>query len=56
MIAGWGAMHPVGRVGRAEEIAALVAFLAGPESMFINGAAITADGGVMAKLGILLPE
>jgi len=56
MIAGWGAMHPVGRVGRADEIAALVAFLAGPESMFINGAAITADGGVMAKLGILLPE
>ncbi len=56
MIAGWGAMHPVGRVGRAEEIAALVAFLAGPESLFINGAAITADGGVMAKLGILLPE
>jgi len=56
MIAGWGAMHPVGRVGRAEEIAGLVAFLAGPESLFINGAAITADGGVMAKLGILLPD
>jgi NAD(P)-dependent dehydrogenase (short-subunit alcohol dehydrogenase family) len=55
MFASWGAMHPVGRVGQAAEIAALVAFLAGPESAFINGTAITADGGVMAKLGIVLP-
>lgn len=56
MIAGWGAMHPVGRVGRAEEIAGLVSYLAGPDAAFINGAAITIDGGVMAKLGIVLPE
>lgn len=56
MITGWGAMHPVGRVGRPEEIAALVSFLAGPEAGFINGAAINIDGGVMAKLGIALPE
>ena len=56
MITGWGAMHPVGRVGRAEEIAGLVSYLAGPDAAFINGAAITIDGGVMAKLGIVLPE
>ncbi len=56
MIAGWGAMHPVGRVGRAEEIAGLASYLAGPDAAFINGAAITIDGGVMAKLGIVLPE
>lgn len=56
MIAGWGEMHPVGRVGRAEEIAGLASYLAGPDAAFINGAAITIDGGVMAKLGIVLPE
>ena len=56
MIAGWGEMHPVGRVGRAEEIAGLASYLAGPDATFINGAAITIDGGVMAKLGIVLPE
>lgn len=56
MIAGWGAMHPVGRVGEPEEIAALASFLASPEAGFINGAAITIDGGMMAKLGIVLPE
>lgn len=56
MIAGWGAMHPVGRVGRPEEIAALITFLCGPDAGFINGADIAIDGGVMAKLGIVLPE
>lgn len=56
MIAAWAAMHPVGRVGRADEIASLASFLSGPEAAFINGTSITADGGVMAKLGILLPD
>jgi NAD(P)-dependent dehydrogenase (short-subunit alcohol dehydrogenase family) len=56
VIDGWGAMHPVGRVGRPEEIAGLVSYLAGPDAAFINGAAITIDGGIMAKLGIVLPE
>ena len=35
----------VGRFGRAEEIAAAVAFLANPESAFINGENLTVDGG-----------
>jgi acetoacetyl-CoA reductase len=36
---------PVGRLGRAEEIAACVAFLARDDSGFITGATITANGG-----------
>ena len=39
---------PLGRYGRADEVAALVAFVAGPESSFINGANLTVDGGVNA--------
>ena len=36
---------PVGRLGKAEEIAACVAFLAGPDAGFITGATLTANGG-----------
>jgi NAD(P)-dependent dehydrogenase (short-subunit alcohol dehydrogenase family) len=52
----WGRAHPVGRLGRAEEVAELVAFLASDKARFITGAEIKIDGGVMAKLGIVLPE
>jgi 3-oxoacyl-[acyl-carrier protein] reductase len=33
------------RYGRADEVAALVAFVAGPESSYITGANLTVDGG-----------
>ena len=36
------------RYGRVEEIAALAAFVAGPESGFITGASLTIDGGTNA--------
>jgi len=36
------------RYGRAEEIAAMVAFVAGPESSYITGANLTVDGGMNA--------
>ena len=39
---------PLGRYGRADEVAALVAFVAGPESSYINGANLTVDGGTNA--------
>lgn len=39
---------PVGRYGTGGDIAALVAFLAGPEAGFITGASILADGGFTA--------
>lgn len=37
--------HPIGRVGQAEEIAALVTFLASDEARWITGATYSIDGG-----------
>ncbi len=56
LIADWGGMHPLGRVGTAAEVAELVAFLAGPRSSFITGAEVKVDGGMMAALGVVLPD
>ena len=39
---------PVGRVGRPEDIANLVAFLAGEQSGFVSGQVIYAAGGPKA--------
>jgi 3-oxoacyl-[acyl-carrier protein] reductase len=36
------------RYGSVEEIAAMVAFVAGPESSYITGANLTVDGGIIA--------
>jgi NAD(P)-dependent dehydrogenase (short-subunit alcohol dehydrogenase family) len=44
------AFHPAGRVGRVEDIAALTAFLVGPDSGFITGAEFVVDGGVTRKM------
>jgi 3-oxoacyl-[acyl-carrier protein] reductase len=38
----------IGRMGRDTEVASLVAYLAGPESSFVTGAALTIDGGYLA--------
>jgi NAD(P)-dependent dehydrogenase (short-subunit alcohol dehydrogenase family) len=46
--------HPAGRVGRAEDIAGLAAFLVGPESGFMTGAEFVVDGGVTRKM--IYPE
>ena len=56
IIAVWGRMHPIGRVGRIEEVAELIAFLAGPRSSFCTGGEYKVDGGLMAKIGVVLPE
>lgn len=42
--------HPVGRVGRGEDIAGLVSFLAGPDAGFITGQTLVADGGMTTKM------
>ncbi len=47
-----GKIHPVGRTGAPEEVAALAAFLAAPESGFITGQVYTVDGGRMAQLSL----
>jgi 3-oxoacyl-[acyl-carrier protein] reductase len=41
---------PVGRMGSAEEIAAVVAFLSSERASFVTGAAWAVDGGVSARL------
>ena len=46
------AVHPIGRVGEADEIASTVLFLASDEASFITGAAIVVDGGLTAHTGL----
>ncbi len=40
--------YPLGRVGRPEEVAAVVAFVASDESSFVSGASWLVDGGFCA--------
>lgn len=48
--------YPVGRVGRPEDIAAAVAFMAADEAGFVNGANLVVDGGLTAGIGPLMRE
>lgn len=45
---GQRALTALGRYGRAEEVAAMVAFLAGPGGAYVTGAQIAVDGGTNA--------
>jgi meso-butanediol dehydrogenase/(S,S)-butanediol dehydrogenase/diacetyl reductase len=48
----YAAAHPQRRLGTAEEVAALVAFLASDDSAHISGAAIPIDGGISARRAV----
>ena len=45
----WGAVTPLGRVGRPEDIARTVRFLASDDSAFITGQTIWVDGGLFTQ-------
>ncbi len=42
----WGQHHPIGRIATAEEIAKVALFLWSPDSNFMVGQAVVADGGL----------
>jgi NAD(P)-dependent dehydrogenase (short-subunit alcohol dehydrogenase family) len=44
------AQHPVGRVGRPEDVAAACVFLASPEAGFITGTNLVVDGGMTVRM------
>ena len=45
---GFNAFHPIGRVGRPEDIAKTISFLLGDDSSWVTGAIWDIDGGVIA--------
>ena len=47
--AGLVALHPIGRLGRSEEVAELVIWLSSDKASFVTGAYYPVDGGYLAK-------
>ena len=47
-VAQWARAVPLGRLGSAEEVAAVVAFLASPAASYVTGTTVLVDGGADA--------
>ena len=56
VVADWGRLHPLGRIISAEEVAELVAFLASDRAAAITGGEVRIDGGLLARIGVVLPD
>ncbi|MDQ6795399.1 MAG: glucose 1-dehydrogenase [Chloroflexota bacterium] len=52
----WGRSHPLGRVANPREVAEVVSFLAGPRASFVTGEDLRVDGGLLATVGVALPD
>ena len=50
IIVEWGKLHPIGRIGKPEEVANLVLFLASDEASFCTGGTYLIDGGLLSLL------
>jgi NAD(P)-dependent dehydrogenase (short-subunit alcohol dehydrogenase family) len=46
----WAPLTPLGRIGQAADVAAVVVFLASPQAEFINGQTIYVDGGLLSQI------
>jgi len=47
----FASQHPVGRVGRPEDVALAVLYLASDEAAFVTGSALVVDGGLTISKG-----
>jgi NAD(P)-dependent dehydrogenase (short-subunit alcohol dehydrogenase family) len=56
MVAEWGKMHPIGRVGTPEDVAELIAFLSSEAASFITGGEYKVDGGLLSAVAVVLPD